>query len=129
MSRLLGIQALRAAAAGMVVYAHAMMTYKEKIDYSADITTLFPYGELGVALFFCISGLIIFRSTLDLKPGLNSTSAFIKKRLIRIVPAYWIATFVYAAKLQAQGTSVAPGDLIRSLFFLPYADSNGLSPP
>lgn len=129
MNRLLGIQALRALAAGMVVYAHALMTHKERIDHTANITDLFPYGELGVTLFFCISGLIIFNSTIGLAPGIESIRIFAIKRLIRIVPAYWIATLIYATKLKIQGTDITAQALAKSLFFIPYTDSTGLMRP
>lgn len=129
MSRLLAIQGLRAIAAGMVVYAHGLMTYQDKIDTSAEPNTLMSYGDLGVKIFFCISGLIIFKSTLSMPPGADSVWTFIKKRLIRIVPAYWIATLVYAAKLSMQGTAVSLEHLIKSLLFIPYVDAHGLMRP
>jgi peptidoglycan/LPS O-acetylase OafA/YrhL len=46
--------------------------------------------------------------------------AFLKKRLIRIVPLYWLVTLVYATKLAALGTPARFDDLAMSLAFIPY---------
>lgn len=49
------------------------------------------YGAIGVDLFFVISGFIMFYVTQKPHPH------FLLKRLIRIIPLYWLATFSLAA--------------------------------
>jgi exopolysaccharide production protein ExoZ len=73
-------------------------------------------GAAGVDLFFVISGLVISLST---KPS-DRASDFCVKRLIRVVPLYWIATIAIIALDSWVGVTVASGtDLIRATFFIP----------
>lgn len=127
--QLVSLQALRFLAAGMVVYVHALATYADKVASIGGTLTPAALGEFGVKLFFCISGYIIYLSSGQLRAGAASAIDFMQRRLTRIVPLYWAATLLYAAKLAAQGEAPALGDIIQSLLFLPYADANGLMRP
>lgn len=128
-NRFEALQALRAIAAGMVVYVHAMSTYAEKIGPISAATGKYGLGELGVKLFFCISGFIIYQSAKSLDAGWVSVSYFIRRRLIRIVPLYWLATLIYSAKLAFQGSAPEWSELLKSLLFWPYANDVGLMRP
>src|SRR5204862_20409 len=50
--------------------------------------------DIGVAVFFLISGFLLYRpfvaAALDGRPG-PSVRRFFKRRLLRIYPAYWLA--------------------------------------
>ena len=127
--RLDALQALRAMAAAMVVWVHAFATYGEKIGALPDWGLNYSIGSLGVKLFFCISGFIIFTSSAGLSPGKASVSLFARRRLIRIVPLYWCATIIYALKLAVQGHIPGTEQFIYSLLFIPYADASGLMRP
>jgi exopolysaccharide production protein ExoZ len=112
------IQALRAFAAVAVVIFHT--------EYS--LFGLRPFGSFGVAVFFVISGFIM--------AGIIETNrdAFFLRRLVRILPPYWIATlllFVFACLYPAllQATKPSAVELLKSLFFIPYTKSNGLLRP
>lgn len=125
-SRLEALQALRAIAAGFVVLLHSFYTYAEKIspmDPIAGAGLHYDLATFGVKLFFCISGFIIFKSTVGLEPGWSSASYFARRRLIRIVPLYWTVTAIYAVKLAMQGMPPGALDVVRSLLFIPYADA------
>lgn len=130
--RLEVLQALRAIAAAFVVLLHAFYTYADKI---AEIDPVFGVGlhydlaTFGVKLFFCISGFIIYKSTVSLPRGKESASFFARRRLIRIVPLYWAVTLIYAAKLAMQGASPPLMDLARSLLFVPFADDRAQMRP
>lgn len=128
-NRLEALQVLRAIAAGMVVFVHALSTYRDKVDALTPSMFNFGLGELGVKLFFCISGFIIFASTESLQPGWTSFSYFIRRRLIRIAPLYWCATLIYAAKLALQGHAPEGSSLAYSLLFIPFKDATGLMRP
>ena len=56
-------------------------------------------GEIGVAVFFLISGFLLYRpfvtAHLDGRPG-PAVASYLKRRLLRIVPAYWVALFFAA---------------------------------
>ena len=84
MKTLYGIQYLRAVAALGVVVFHA-----------AERTGLhFSIGAAGVDVFFVISGFIMWVITSDREP---TPAAFLRDRIGRIAPLYWIATGVMVA--------------------------------
>lgn len=128
-NKLEALQVLRAIAAGMVVYVHALSTYKDKVAAIDSLDWNYGFGELGVKIFFCISGYIIFSSSQSLIPGWSSVNYFLRRRLIRIAPLYWCATLVYAAKLALQGLAPKIDALVFSLFFVPFSDDAGLMRP
>ncbi len=111
MHMLWGIQYLRAVAALSVLLFHASL--------GAGGTDAFGTG--GVDIFFVISGFLMF----EIAANQPAPWRFIKDRLKRIVPAYWIVTGIVAA-LQIVGmterSSFDPTHLIKSLFFLPDYD-------
>jgi len=76
---LYGIQVLRGVGALLVVLRH---TAKILEDDSPDA---FAHGQFGVDIFFIISGLVIFLTGRTQKAG-----EFLTRRLIRIVPIYWL---------------------------------------
>ena len=53
----------------------------------------FEFGHIGVDIFFVLSGFIIAYVT-DKK-----TQSFFINRLIRIIPFYWLITFLFIATL------------------------------
>lgn len=113
----------------MVVFVHAIATFEVKVGGDSDVDTGFGFGSFGVKLFFCISGYIIFTSIRPLAPSGAAMREFVRRRLIRIVPLYWAATLIYAAKLSAQGLAPSLQELACSLFFLPYANQYGVMRP
>lgn len=127
--RLHALQAMRAYAAAMVVFVHGLSTYGSKVDLVSLPNLFSGLGELGVKLFFCISGFIIFNSSRDLVPGARSVIVFLRRRIIRIAPIYWLATLVYAGKLGLQGFFPETEALLLSLLFIPYANEYGLMRP
>jgi len=107
---LYNVQILRAIAALMVVHGHAG---------AGGLGLRFPIGGLnGVDLFFVISGFIIaYVADAD-------ANQFMMRRLIRIVPIYWVSTLaIYilavAVPQYLRSTSSDPQLLVRSLLFLP----------
>ncbi|WP_341534701.1 acyltransferase [Photobacterium kishitanii] len=84
----LSIQYLRALAAIMVVIAHS--SHKATI-YNIDLLSSFKIGGSGVDLFFIISGFIM---CLTVDRNRQSFTSFMKARVVRIAPLYWILTCV-----------------------------------
>ena len=74
-------------------------------------------GDVGVDLFFIISGVAI---GLSAKPGM-SPIGFMVRRIIRVVPPYWLATFATIALSYLWTKPVTPSfsDLWHSLLFIP----------
>lgn len=54
----------------------------------------FTIGSAGVDLFFVISGFIMVYTSRELFGSTRNTANFIRLRLIRIVPPYWVATTI-----------------------------------
>ncbi|MDN7632394.1 acyltransferase family protein [Burkholderia cepacia] len=105
----LNIQSARALAALAVVAYHL---------------NVLPSGQAGVDVFFVISGFIM--SCVAPYEGRD----FLVKRLIRIVPLYWVTTLgIYAIALLRphwlNTTTAAPDYLVKSLLFIPYVKENG----
>lgn len=82
--KLLSIQAMRAFAALSVVTYHVLIKLAE---YGGGASGVFSVGASGVDLFFIISGFIMFHVTSggDIKFG-----AFMRDRVVRIMPLYWV---------------------------------------
>ena len=107
------IQALRGLAALFVVFQHVRFL---------------NFGAFGVDIFFCISGFMIMFTTE------KSTKYFFRKRLIRILPLYYLMTIgTYLLLLlfpsMFQQTRQDPSYLIKSLLFLPFDIGGGAIQP
>jgi peptidoglycan/LPS O-acetylase OafA/YrhL len=81
------------------------------------------FGIWGVDIFFVISGFIMMYVTE------NNQKNFLVKRIIRIVPLYWILTLgVFSIAIfypdLLNNTTANFEHLIKSLFFIPF-DKNG----
>jgi len=81
------IQLLRAVAAIAVVLYHAAIVTPKYSPFPARSLNVLSLGAYGVDLFFVISGFVIFYTTNNI-----SVSQFVRKRIERIVPIYWLYT-------------------------------------
>ena len=114
------IQVLRALAAYGVVGHHVIDSLRNYI--AIGVFTANPQvGATGVNIFFVISGFIMVLTTMDRS---ITPSEFIMNRIRRIVPIYWILTFVTIVALCAglhifNETTLGANRVIDSLFFLP----------
>ncbi|HUH52727.1 MAG TPA: acyltransferase [Microbacteriaceae bacterium] len=105
------IQVLRAVGASVVVYYHS-------VDAGGKFN-LPSTGAWGVDLFFVISGFVIGMI------AVRNTKMFFLRRVFRVVPLYFIATFAWATAVlllpaRADSTEVTYLGLIKSLLFIPY---------
>jgi exopolysaccharide production protein ExoZ len=121
------LQYLRGIAAMMVVYFHSVVQLK---NLGIDTPLLPMMGEAGVDLFFVLSGFLMWITTSGktVAPG-----AFLVKRLLRIVPLYWMLTIVAgAAALLAPAllkhTIFETSHFFSSLLFLPAPNPSYLDP-
>jgi peptidoglycan/LPS O-acetylase OafA/YrhL len=121
--KLLGVQYLRAVAATMVAYLHLEIQLPQFTEFLSMRGHL-DSGRLksGVDIFFVISGFIMFVTSREIGPG-----EFAVRRIIRIVPLYWLLTCALALVLAVQPqlfrtTTLSAEFLIKSLLFIPYAN-------
>lgn len=110
------IQALRGIAAFLVVIAHSIEHGPSESPNAIVLT-----GRFGVEIFFVISGFVIM---LAAGAGRFSAGQFIARRIWRVVPLYWMTTFLVAAMALASPATFATtvfdlGYLIKSLAFIP----------
>ena len=91
---LLWIQALRALAALVVVWAHTNAEtgwFAYYVNKPSELPS-FVTGAAGVDLFFVISGFVMVYSSESLFGSLDGSRTFLIRRLLRIVPLYWLTT-------------------------------------
>jgi exopolysaccharide production protein ExoZ len=82
----------------------------------------------GVHMFFLLSGYIMASICA------TDTHAFLRRRIIRIVPSYWLMTLLlYLVEEKfpdlIKATQAVPGELIKSLLFIPFVKKNGIFQP
>lgn len=122
--KLASIEALRAAAAVLVILFHATVIFAPAMG-RAPFGGLFDAGNRGVDLFFVLSGFIIatvHRADLGQPRRLAS---YLFNRVTRIYPAVWIMT-AFALALYASGfggadkaAKLAPDAIAASALLLP----------
>ena len=83
------IQALRCIACLLVVFMHITVTYYD-IYHSPFLGNAFNFGGAGVDIFFVLSGFIITYSNTKSITKPADIGKFLKKRIIRIFPIYWV---------------------------------------
>ena len=118
------IQALRGLAASLVVIAH-IFEHPSRGDPNALLLT----GRFGVEIFFVISGFVMTQVAGE---GSFAPGAFAFRRIMRIVPLYWVCTLlVFAVALVAPAlfktTTADVKHLVLSLFFIPAPDPQAAS--
>lgn len=126
-----GIQSLRFVAALLVVVTHSTFYASERLGAGSDT---WHFGEVGVDIFFVISGFVMMISTGSLAGTKDGWKYFGMRRLVRIVPMYWLATTVKLATLvlipsAVLHASLNPGTTILSYLFLPSRNEAGRIEP
>jgi len=89
------VDALRALAAISVLLYHASVVQR----FPGFVQRLASHGNIGVVLFFLISGFLLYRPFVTARQGTAPrvrVKRFYLARLLRIVPAYWLALTLIA---------------------------------
>lgn len=117
---IISIQYLRAFAALLVVFHHARYQITDfEVFYTGGV---WLFGQAGVDIFFVISGFIMWVTT-SLRP--TTPGDFLRNRVVRIVPMYWLVTLAVAAAALLLPTlfravELTPEHVLKSLFFVPH---------
>ncbi|OLP55878.1 hypothetical protein BJF92_01840 [Rhizobium rhizosphaerae] len=113
--RYLSIQYLRAIAALMVVFHHL----RDPKPWLYNPFENFSFGAYGVEIFFVISGFVIYTAARQEPVG-----EFVRRRIIRVVPLYWLATAGYIAiDAVSHGVAYQAASLetiVKSFLFIPH---------
>jgi exopolysaccharide production protein ExoZ len=128
-SNLATVQALRAIAALLVVAYHSLQAWTEHV-MGEPADNYWPNGSAGVDIFFVISGLVMVISADRMAPDPGAWRIFLRQRLVRIVPLYWIMTTAKVAAVLALPMLVGRTQLdlpyvVGSYLLLPVKDATG----
>jgi peptidoglycan/LPS O-acetylase OafA/YrhL len=128
------IQALRALAALGVVAFHTngnVLAYGWLPHFFARVSR---FGEIGVDVFFVISGFIMVFVTHEQPSGIASARSFIAARISRIVPIYWLLTVLFILLLVIVPSAFGNAHLnawnaLTSFVFFPSLNWEGITAP
>jgi len=121
------LQLMRFVAAGLVLAAHVTFYYHERVDRNVPV---WEPGGVGVPIFFVISGIVMVVAARTLPAGLAGAKGFLLRRIVRIVPLWWLALTVKIAIAIAQPALVNHNHFqvdyaLKSFFFIPYFSGDG----
>ncbi|MBN3804524.1 acyltransferase [Paraburkholderia sp. Ac-20336] len=132
--KLKSIQVLRALAALLVVTFHASANIVRHGWTIAAAQVIGGYGEIGVDIFFVVSGFVMAATTQHTVQSAQAARGFIVSRLTRIVPLYWITTscfvmlLIVAPRVFGAATFSLP-HVIASYAFIPWRNPLGEPAP
>ncbi len=115
---IISLQYLRAIAVILVLLIH---TSDKSIQYGIGLLD-FRDGRFGVDIFFVISGFVMYYVSLKKKAGVSSIYSFLKHRLIRILPLYWVLTSIALIIFLIMGENAYHGgeiNIAKSYFLFP----------
>lgn len=127
--KIAAIQLLRAAAALIVAASHIAFGFADSIggglgfgpDWRGE-----REAQLAVMLFFIVSGYVMVQAASGRFGTPGARGLFWRRRIIRIMPPYWLASGLLAAVLVfAFARPVDPEHVVRSLLLIPVWPASG----
>ena len=122
------IQLLRALAALTAAAGHIAFAFADHIGAGLGLAPEADgrSGQIAVMLFFVISGYVMVLSSGPLFGRPGARRLFWRRRLVRVLPAYWIASGLLALVLMTLfGQAVDPLRFGQLLLLLPYWPEDG----
>ena len=115
--RIPSLDGIRAVSIGLVLFGHLLGS--RGFFFSLEVDKHLAPGELGVRIFFVISGFLITNLLLAeaAKNGRVHIGRFYLRRTFRIFPAYYVLVLALFAAELAGWIALAPGDLIHALTY------------
>lgn len=105
------LQLLRGIAAIAIVFFHGLI--------GTDIYKFVKYGNMGVHLFFVLSGfIIVYIHYFDIGDRAK-IKPFVVKRFLRIFPLYWMTTLIYIVLVIPFGHRFSFEYILKSILLLP----------
>lgn len=136
--QIVAMQWLRGLAASLVVAYHLIERYARRGVFPADAPQwVSRLGEVGVLVFFAISGFIMVYTMIEAPNRRGSARAFLRNRISRIAPLYYLTTIlIMGFRLATEAVSTKPGftvpplwEWIASFLFIPYRNGEGAFQP
>lgn len=115
------LDGLRGIAAIMVVIYHIF--YYPNLNYISNlgaIQKVTEFGRHGVPLFFVLSGFVITRILIYTRDDTNYFRSFYKKRILRILPLYYLFLLIYYSLAPLLSTGGKGVELIQQVPFYVY---------
>lgn len=119
--RIDSLQVLRFLAAFLVLCGHAQQALVARLPQGAGIYGFIPLDwGLGVDIFFLISGFVMYYMMHDRFGQRGMASDFLRRRIIRVVPLYWLFTTLVLVLGLVMGTPLpSVARIVFSYLFLP----------
>jgi exopolysaccharide production protein ExoZ len=113
---------MRFVAAALVLCTHATFYYHERISAAVKV---WHFGEIGVPIFFVISGIVMVVATQSMPKNAEGARLFMLRRIVRIVPLWWVALTVKVVIALVHPEVVNHNFFqvdyaLKSYFFIPY---------
>lgn len=109
--------------AAFVVMMFHVVTSEQATFGGYSFGDVFRAGHSGVEYFFVLSGFLIFFIHAEWLDRSGGGLEFVRRRLVRIMPAYWIIFGVFIAGMLAKGGSehleLTPVEILKDWFLLP----------
>ena len=128
---LLSIQVLRAVAALAVVMPHINREFELKLALPDALPLeVFKVGNVGVDLFFVISGFIMVYVSEPLFGRRDAPRSFLLRRFARIIPLYWASSglllgYVLLRYSDLAAANMSASAVLASFAFVPYPKPDG----
>jgi peptidoglycan/LPS O-acetylase OafA/YrhL len=115
--RVPSLDGLRAISISLVLFSHLAGT--QHFPIGASVGNILPLGELGVRVFFVISGFLITNLLLDEwdRRGDINLVRFYFRRTFRILPPYYVLVAVVAVLSLAELIQTAQGDIFHAISY------------
>lgn len=130
------IQHLRLLASALVLFGHSLheVGASRVAGYETFHKPTFLDWGVGVDVFFVISGFVMYHTSAHRYGEKGAALAFMRNRLLRVAPLYWIfTTLMLVAVLALPGSvdnkSLDPAYVASSYAFLPWPRPDGLLRP
>ena len=131
-SKIYSLQALRAVAASLVVIDHTLLELTKNAPNNPVTTIAYILGNTGVYSFFVVSGFVMVHVSWSSFGGARAGADFLRRRIIRIAPLYWLGTLaaLFFHKVSAtHGARDGWREFAYSVSFIPYHSSDGAWSP
>ncbi|WP_172970179.1 acyltransferase [Erythrobacter sp. THAF29] len=127
----IAIQLMRILAASYVAFVHLAFAFADHVGNGLGIPRPpYIFAETAVALFFVVSGYVMVTSSREMFGRPRATLTFWRRRIVRIMPSYWLATLALAVILGVlYARWVGGNELALSLFLIPYRPADAGLPP
>lgn len=128
----LGIQIVRALATLAVAATHYAIDFDKIVGFSTSLLPFTSVTYVAFDFFFVISGFVLVYASNSLFGTRDGPGTFYLRRLIRIIPMYWLATTLYvlmALAIPSLGKGFSLQAIIASYLFIPVPRLDGVMQP